>query len=201
MPKVYFSPSQQGTNPCAEGDSERAHCALVADLVEKYFTASGIEYKRNRTLTKLADIAADSNAYAPDLHLALHTNGSNGTVRGHHVYYYPTSPDGKRMAQILCDRHKEIYSAGGAQNQAIGNNAYTELKKTRAVAVIEETVFHDNPEDAAWYHDHLNEVARYVAASVCAYFAVPLVEPQTEPERENAELRARIARAVAALTE
>ena len=177
MPKVYISPSMQGANPCKMGDSEKNHANEVADLVEPYLVASGIEYKRNRTLTSLTDIAADSNAYKPDLHFAIHTNGSNGTVRGHHAYYYTSSAEGRKIAQILCGNIKEIYHAEGAQNQAIGNRLYTELKKTKAIAVIEETVFHDNELDAEWYHAHEAEVARYIAKSICDYFQIPLVIP------------------------
>ena len=116
MPKVYLSPSQQGASRCAAGDTERAHCNAVADRLDAYLASCGVEVKRNRTLTALSDIAADSNAYGPDLHLAVHTNGSNGTVRGHHVYYYPTSEAGRRMARLLVERHAAIYQAPGAQN-------------------------------------------------------------------------------------
>lgn len=177
MPKLYLSPSMQTANVCAAGDREANHCNEVCDILEEYLGACGITYKRNRELTALSDIAADSNAYAPDLHLAVHTNASNGKVRGHHVYYYPTSPNGRRMAEILLREHDGIYRVEGAQREAIGNSAYTELKRTGAIAVIEETVFHDNDEDAAWYHENTRAVARYLAKSVCSYFGVPFVEP------------------------
>ena len=202
MPKIYLSPSMQGTNPCKMGDSEKDHANMVADLLEPYLKASGIEYKRNKTLTSLSDIAADSNAYKPDLHFAIHTNGSNGKVRGHHAYYYSTSASGKKMAQILCANIKEIYHAEGAQNQAIGNTAYTELKKTKAIAVIEETVFHDNEQDAEWYHAHEAEVARYIAKSICDYFGIPLVIPIDYKQLYEAqlEINAELSKALSSLS-
>lgn len=186
MPKIYLSPSMQTANPCAYGDSEAAHCNAVCDILEEYLRACNIEYKRNTALTSLSQIAADSNAYAPDLHFAVHTNASNGNVRGHHVYYYPSSEKGREMAGLLLEEHKRIYSVDGAQSEAIGNAAYTELKRTRAVAVIEETVFHDNAEDAAWYHGNYETVARYLAQSLCRYFGVPFVEPTNWRERYDA---------------
>lgn len=180
MPKVYLSPSMQGANVCTFGDTEKAHCNAVMDLLEKHLTRCGIEHKRNTKLSVLSEIAADSNAYNPDLHFALHTNAVGGTkagtVRGHHVYYYPSSADGKRMANLLVKNHSKMYSVAGAQNEAIGNSAYTEVKKTKAIAVIEETVFHDNIDDAKWYHAHYPEVAEYCARTICEYLGVPYVE-------------------------
>lgn len=176
MPKVYLSPSMQGANVCAFGDTEKAHCNAVMDLLEKHLARCGIEYKRNTKLSVLSEIAADSNAYAPDLHFALHTNASNSKVRGHHVYYYPSSAKGKKMANLLVKNHSKMYSVSGAQNLAIGNETYTEVKKTKAVAVIEETVFHDNIDDAKWYHAHYPEVAEYCARTICEYLEVPYVE-------------------------
>lgn len=188
MPKVYISPSMQGANPCKMGDSEKNHANAVADLVEPYLKASGIEYKRNKTITDRNKMIADSNAYKPDLHFAIHTNGSNGKVRGHHAYYYATSESGKKIAQILCNNIGGIYHVDGAQNYAIGNKEYAELKKTKAIAVIEETVFHDNELDAEWYHANEAAVARYIAKSICDYFDIPLVIPIDYKQLYEAQL-------------
>ena len=178
----------QNANLCKMGDREKDHCNMVADLVEPYLKASGIEYKRNKTITDRNKMIADSNAYNPDLHFAIHTNASNGKVRGHHAYYYSTSEKGKRIATILCNNLKDIYHIEGAQNYAIGNKEYAELKKTKAIAVIEETIFHDNKQDAEWYHENETEVARYIAKSICDYFGIPLVIPIDYKQLYEAQL-------------
>ena len=189
MAKVYLSPSMQHANACCFGDSEKDHCNKVMDIIERHLTRCGVDYKRNKTLTSLSDIAADSNAYNPDLHFALHTNavGGNkaGTVRGHHVYYYATSDNGKKAAQLLTKNFKSIYNVTGAQHEAIGNNIYTELKKTKAVAVIEETIFHDNKKDAEWYHNNFRKIAEYAARSICEYLNVKYVEEEPENKFET----------------
>lgn len=202
MPKVYISPSMQGTNPCKMGDSEKDHANMVADLLEPYLKASGIEYKRNKTITDRNQMIADSNAYNPDLHFAIHTNGSNGKVRGHHAYFYATSESGKKIAQILCNNIGDIYHVEGAQNYAIGNKEYAELKKTKAIAVIEETVFHDNEQDAEWYHANEAAVARYIAKSICEYFGIPLVIPIDYKQLYEAqlEINAELSKALSSLS-
>ena len=173
----------QHANACAFGDSEKDHCNKVMDIVEVHLKRCGISFKRNKTLTNLTDITTDSNAYGADLHFALHTNAVGGTkagsVRGHHVYYYPTSDNGKKLAQLLVKNFKSIYNVTDAQHEAIGNNVYTELKKTKAVAVIEETVFHDNKKDAEWYHNSYVKIAEYVARTICEYLNVKYVEEPT----------------------
>lgn len=176
----------QHANACCFGDSEKDHCNKVMDIIELHLKRCGIAYKRNKTLTSLTDIATDSNSYAPDLHFALHTNAATktGTVRGHHVYYYPTSDKGKKAAQILVKNFKTIYDVTGAQHEAIGNNVYTELKKTKAVAVIEETIFHDNKKDAEWYHANYTKIAEYAARSICEILNVKYVEEDPENKFE-----------------
>lgn len=185
MPKIYLSPSMQPANACAFGDNEQKHCNEVMDILEQHLIRCGFECKRNKNWSNLSAIATESNTYAPDLHFALHTNANNTKIRGHHVYYYPSSASGKKMAGILVKNHAKMYSVSGAQNEAIGNSSYTEVKKTKAPAVIEETVFHDNAEDAKWYHAHYAEVAEYCAKSICEYFGVPYVEEKPAVDWEK----------------
>ena len=52
-----------------------------------------------------------------------------------------------------------------------------ELKRTKAPAVLIETAFHDNREDARWIRDNLDNIARALAKSVAEYLNVPFKEP------------------------
>ncbi|MDD7006048.1 MAG: peptidoglycan-binding protein [Lactobacillus johnsonii] len=56
-----------------------------------------------------------------------------------------------------------------------------ELKNTNAVAFYEEHVFHDNLEDATWFHTHMNEIAESAAKGLCEYFGIPYVAPAATP--------------------
>ena len=43
MPKVYISPSVQTYNLCEYGDTEKDHCQLYADILQRFFDASKIK--------------------------------------------------------------------------------------------------------------------------------------------------------------
>ena len=47
MPRVYLSPSLQEFNPFINGGSEEEIMNLIADAMEPYLEASGIEFVRN----------------------------------------------------------------------------------------------------------------------------------------------------------
>ena len=112
MPVIYLSPSTQEFNPYAGGGNEEFYMNLVADAMEPYLVASGIQFVRNTPDMTAATSIAASNAGNYDLHLALHSNAvgsGNPTVRGSEVYYYPTSVNGKRLADIIADNLQVIY--------------------------------------------------------------------------------------------
>ena len=92
MPRVYLSPSLQEYNPFINGGSEEQIMNLIADAMEPYLTASGIEFLRNEPEMTLGEAIADSNANNVDFHLAIHSNASPesiaGTRQGPVVYYY-----------------------------------------------------------------------------------------------------------------
>ena len=84
MPSVYLSPSLQEYNPYIDGGNEEYYMNLIADAMEPYLRASGIDFRRNDPDMTLSQAIADSNKGNHDLHLAIHSNaapeGSAGSV-------------------------------------------------------------------------------------------------------------------------
>ena len=113
MPRIYLSPSLQEYNPFYGGGSEEEVMNLIADAMEPYLAADGIEYLRNAPEMTLGQAIADSNNSNVDFHLAIHSNAAPpsvaGTRRGPVVYYYATSPYGRQMAELIADELREIY--------------------------------------------------------------------------------------------
>ena len=106
MPTIYLSPSTQEFNPYINGGNEEYYMNLIADAMEPYLASSGIQFVRNNRETNAATAIAQSNAGVYDLHLALHSNATasgNGTARGPEIYYFPSSAQGKRFADILAE--------------------------------------------------------------------------------------------------
>ena len=187
MPKIYLSPAYHKWNPCSvDGCDETTHNNLYLDELEKYLKACKIEYKRGvRRVPKsnedsnalLSRAVRESNEFCADIHYVSHTNAHNGNVRGYRPIIYPGYEDAKRLADILISKRKEIYSYPITLNTR--TDLY-ELRATNATAYYEEHVFHDNKEDALWFHNNMKLIAKKTAEGFCEYFGIPFVDINEE---------------------
>lgn len=180
MPSVFLSPSLQEFNPYVGGGNEEYYMNLVADAMEPYLKASGIEFGRNTPSQTLSQAIAQSNAGDYDLHFAIHSNAAgadnSGAVRGAEFYYYPTSENGQRFANILTENYDEVYPITD-RIRSIPTTTLAETRRTDAPAVLAEVAYHDNVEDAQFIRDNIDNIARNFSKSIADYFGVPFVEP------------------------
>ena len=180
MPIIYLSPSTQEWNPNVDGGNEEYYMNLIADAMEPYLRANGIQFVRNTPDMTAASSIRASNAGNYDLHVALHSNaapaGREGQVRGSEVYYAAVSRNGKRAADIIANNLKLIYPDPN-RVRALTTNNLGEVTKTKAPAVLIEFAYHDNPEDAQWIRDNIDEIAQNVVLSLTEYFGIPFVTP------------------------
>ena len=112
MPLVYLSPSTQEFNQFINGGNEEEWMNIIADEIEPYLIASGIDFIRNTPeMTARSSIQA-SNASGADLHVAIHSNSSPpnlaGVLQGTDIYYSPVSSNGRRFAELLANNFKNI---------------------------------------------------------------------------------------------
>lgn len=181
MPMLFLSPSTQEFNPYYDGSgSEEYYMNLIADYMEPYLTASGITFTRNNPQGSVGDTVRLSNAGDYALHLALHSNASGtanyGRQMGSDTYYYPTSVNGKRAADIIIANLKRIYPDPSLV-RALPTTSLYELNNTRAPSVLVELAYHDNASDAEWIKNNLMLIAENLSQSVADYFGIPLVDP------------------------
>lgn len=180
MPSVFISPSLQEFNPYVDGGNEEYYMNLIADELIPYLIASGITVDRNSPEQTLSQAIAQSNQGNHDLHLALHSNAAPpnlaGQLRGADVYYHTSSTQGQRAANIIANNYKAIYPDPNAV-KTIATSSLAELNRTIAPAVLIETAYHDNHEDAQWIRDNIGNIARNLALSVTEFLGVPFVEP------------------------
>lgn len=181
MPIIYLSPSTQENNLYVTGGTEEEWMNRLADAMEPYLTASGIQYVRNTPdMTASSSIRA-SNSGNYDLHLALHSNaapeGRYGQARGVLVFYYPGSSEGRRAAVIMADNLKKIYPLPD-KVRAEPTTVVGEVRRVRAPSVFLELGYHDNPDDAAWVKGNLETIARNIVQSLTQYFGLPFLEPR-----------------------
>ena len=180
MPTIYLSPSTQEFNPYCGGGNEEYYVNLIADAMEPYLAASGIQFVRNTPEMTAASSIAASNSGVYDLHLALHSNATasgNGSTRGSEVYYFPSSIEGKRFADILAENLQMIYPLPD-RVRTVPTTSLGEVARVRAPGVLVEIAYHDNPEDAQWIRDNIDEIARIMVLSLTEYFGIPFNMPQ-----------------------
>ena len=179
MPKLYLSPSAQAFTRYVGGGPEEYYMTLIAAAMQPYLTARGIEFDRNDPQQPLSQIISDANGQAYDLHLAIHSNaspqGQEGKNTGVQIYYYPTSTRGKRFADLIEKSYKPIYREP-MNVRTIPSANLAELKRTKAPAVLIETAFHDNRDDATWIRSNIDTIARALSQAVAEYLGVPFKE-------------------------
>ena len=172
MPSIFLSPSTQEGNLYVTGNSE--------EYWMNRLTASGIQFTRNSPTGSASQSIRQSNAGNYDLHLALHSNGAPesiyGQVQGSDIYYYPSSVEGKRAANLIADALKTIYPDPNLV-RALGTTAIGEVRQTKAPSVFIELAYHDNPEDANWITSNLDLIARTIVLALTEYFGIPFREP------------------------
>ena len=181
MPNLFLSPSVQQYNPYINGlGSEEYYMNLIADAMEPYLYASGITFTRDNPDDTLSQAIALSNAGNYDFHLALHSNAApanlSGQIQGPDIYYYSTSTEGKRAAEIFQENLKVIYPDPNLVN-TIPNTTLGELRLVKAPSNLIELAYHDNLEDAMWIINNINVIARTLVLSLTEYFGIPFVDP------------------------
>lgn len=179
MPNIFLSPSLQPWNLYVNGGNEAQYMGYLADALEPYLTVNGITYTRSRMPNTLANAINTSNQGNYDLHLALHSNaapeGREGQFRGIQAYYYPTSVEGRRAAEALVESLKMIYP-DPTLVYTVPSTTITEVRRTKAPAVLMEIGYHDNLQDAVWIKSNIQRIAAALAKGLCNYFSLPFRE-------------------------
>ena len=153
MPRIFLSPSTQEYNPYITGHgSEEYFMNLIADAMEPYLLANTIRFTRNTPDMTAASSIRLANSGSYDFYLALHSNGSTngsgeGTVRGVIAFYYPTSANGRRAADIFVQGLKEIYPLPD-KVYAMATTTLGEVRQPYMPSVLLELGYHDNTADA-----------------------------------------------------
>ena len=181
MPSVYLSPSTQEYNPYITGSgSEEYWMNQIADAMEPYLRANGIRYGRNDPDASAAAAIRRGNAGNYDFYLALHSNASGsgadaGSARGIVAFYYPTSANGKRGAELIVDELRRIYPLPDRVTTR-ATTALGEVRQPRMPAVLAEIGYHDNPADALWIESSVVSIARQLTHALTDYFGLPFTD-------------------------
>ena len=176
--KVFLNP---GHAPNGNPDPGACGCGLrecdiaksIADLVESYLTAAGVEIVGNLQIDGLYDIVSASNRTDADVFISIHCNACNGNANGTEVWHYYGSGEGEKLADCI---QNQIVDALGTVDRGVkgakpGVNGLYVLNNTDAIAVLVELAFIDNESDAALLRERQDEFARAIARGVTDYEA------------------------------
>ncbi|MDD3393376.1 MAG: N-acetylmuramoyl-L-alanine amidase [Anaerotignum sp.] len=181
MPRVYLSPSLQEYNLFINGGTEEEYVNLVADAMEPYLFASGIEFARNDPGMSLSQVIQEVNEGDFDVYFSIHTNTAPpflaGKLQGPETFYYVKNSYGKELAEDVTENLKKIY-LNEENVRAIPTATLKEISYTMAPAVLIKLGYNDNFDDAAWIKDNVRFVAKALSRSLAEYFAIPFVEPK-----------------------
>lgn len=184
MPNIYLSPSTQEYNPYITGSgSEEYWMNRIADAMEPYLRANTIRFTRNTPEMTAASSIAQAARGSYDFYLALHSNASGdgsseGRQRGIIAFYYPTSTNGRRAADIFVKNLKEIYPLPQLVT-ARATTALGEVRQPKMPSVLLEIGYHDNTADARWIEENVQPIAENLSRSLTEYFALPFLYPTT----------------------
>ena len=183
MPSIFLSPSTQENNAYVTGSgSEEYWMNRLADAMIPYLNSCGIQYTRNTPDMTAGSSIRLANQGWYDFYLALHSNaageGNYGGVRGIIAFYYHSSTQGQRAAQIFVNNLREIYPL---PDKVVTRSTTTlgEVRDSKFPANLLELGYHDNYEDARWIEGNIPEIARNLVLSLTDYFDIPFIWPTT----------------------
>lgn len=139
----------------------------VADAVENYLTAAGVEVVGNLQSDSLGEIANAANVSDADIFISIHCNAFNGSAKGTEVEVYPGSRIGNALGECI---QKQIVDALDTIDRGLKDRpGLYVLKHTDMPAVLVETAFIDNYQDAVKLRDRTDDFARAIARGVTDY--------------------------------
>lgn len=136
----------------------------IADLVEHYLVAAGVDVVGNVQSDSLGEIVTKANDSDADIFISIHCNAFNGSAKGTETCIYPDSTVGKKLG--TCIQKQIVESLDTVDRGLKDRGGLYVLKHTDMPAVLVETAFIDNYDDGVKLRDRTDEFARAIARGV-----------------------------------
>lgn len=173
--RIYVSPSDQDGNLYAVGNTnEMVQCQKISTALVAALKRCGFEAMDNQKDT-MEERVAESNRWGADLHIPVHTNAFDGSVMGTRLMAYDLTGDGYQACQSIMKTLAPI--TPGESDSITARPGLYEIRAAGAPTVYIEVAFHDNPAEARWIIDHIEDIAEAICKGVCDYYGYAYVAP------------------------
>lgn len=167
--RIFINPGHGGDDCGAVGNGlkERDVALSIGKRVEQYLHAVGYNVKLFQ-YDGLQGICNDANNFKADLFISIHCNAAKGTAKGAETYWSGFSESSHRLATKI---QLQLVGSLPLNNRGVKSANFFVLKNTDMPAVLVETAFIDNPDDANLLRNREDDFARAIARGVTDYFA------------------------------
>ena len=185
--KIFINPGhdvQLDPGACGNGLREADVVLKIGKRVEGYLRAVGYDVKLFQ-YDGLGEICFDANAWKADLFISIHCNSAeNPNAHGTETF----SSGGAKSTRLAEKIQAQIINSLPVVNRGVKTANYYVLKHTDAPAVLVETAFINNPDDAKFLVDREDDFARAIARGVTDYFSneKPLPDVVETPTKSGA---------------
>lgn len=141
----------------------------MVDVMLPMLAQRGIEWKVRGT-GSLSKHINEATAWGADLYVPIHTNAAGGTARGTRFGFYPGRQDSAKACKAFKANWIRIYP----YSDRVKTTTYTfaEAKSPRCPSVYCELIFHDNRDDAVWFHANTERIAFNLVESIADVLGV-----------------------------
>ncbi len=192
--KIYLSPSNQGGNSYATGNTnEMAQCDKIAKAAKSALERCGFSVKVGKSGDTMQNRCKESDAFNADIHMPIHTNAFDAkTTGGTLVMLYKSTTEHNKAGKALLDAVAKI-SPGKDYALRYRTDLY-ELSVPAAVSLYLEVEFHDTKTGSNWIQKNISQIGEAIAKGMCSYFGVTYKAPSsasggsTQKPQTNAKL-------------
>lgn len=186
--KVYINPGHDleydsgAIHTDGNGDVDLRECDVAARIgaaVKNYLERAGCRtrllqsdnlYYDSSYPDRTIPVCADANDWGADIFVSIHCNAANTRARGTEVECYSRMSDGGALAQCIQDQL--VNSIDTVDRGVKEMPELIVLRKTEMPAVLVETAFIDNDEDAEILTNYWDDIARAIARGVTDYICM-----------------------------
>ena len=167
--KIYINPGHsvdgEDHGACAFGLREADIALNIGRRVETYLRAVGYQVKLGQ-FDNLQPICDDANSWYADYFASIHCNAAaNSKACGTETFY--ASPAGENLAKAI---QRQIVQTLGTFDRRVERRNHYVTTHTDMPAVLVETAFISNPDEAKLLVDREDDFARAIARGITDFF-------------------------------